>query len=314
MNMQTSLGDEAEFSCRSRCITCESTDLDVLSSGRFADEPLHGILSNEHFGEDPLPYLRNASWTFVQCKQCDQKFHRDVLNDDWLQVYYSRWITAEAIEAFYESRGHGGFADRFEIGRHAVERALLLEKLTRSLRGSDPVRVLDFGCGEGTFLAACASFGFEGAGIEFSEAREKNKQFSFFADLAQTQAAYPAEHFHAVTLFEVLEHLAAPLETLRALNPMVKTGGILILETPNCETVTDIQSRDDFSLISPLGHINAFTPQTQETIAKNAGFRRIKPGVVQCTADLPRVYKREARRMLQPFLKRYTQQVFVKEG
>lgn len=305
---------EARFENRRHCITCGSGDLRTLSTGRFSEGAIHRFLSEDPFGEDPRPALRNATWTFVQCAACGQKFHQDVLNEEWLNIYYNRWITSEAIEAFYEHRGSSGFQKDFSVGKHAVERVLLLERLTRSIRGADAVRVLDFGCGEGTFLAAGATFGFEGVGVEFSEAREARKRVEFHSDLESVAETHMRESFHAVTLFEVLEHLVDPLSILRQLKPFLKPGGILILETPNCATVTGIETRTDYALIGPLGHINAFTPATQERIAKEAGFRRIAPGIVQCTADMGRVYKREARRFLQPLMKRYTQQVFVRQG
>lgn len=242
-----------------------------------------------------------------------QKFHRDVLNDEWQDIHYNRWITSEAIEQFYEQQGSTRFARLFEVGKHAVERMLIIEKLTRGIRGDEPVRLLDFGCGEGAFLAICANSGFESIGVEISAAREEKQQIEYFSNLEQVAEKYELASFHSITLFEVLEHLNRPLEVLRDLSRFAMKGCILILETPDCEGVTDIRSRRDFDLIGPLGHINAFTAASQERIAKEAGFTRISPGVAQCTADFQRVYKREARRFLQPFLKRTTRQYFVKD-
>ena len=302
---------EAGFDVRNSCITCGSGVLKELSSGRYSEDPLRRFIDNDPHGENPSPHLRNATWSFVQCEICDQKFHRRILNDEWLNIYYNRWITHKAIEQHKESLGAIGFKANFRIGIHATERMLLLEKLTRGIRGDDPVRVLDFGCGEGKFLSICATCGFECVGVEFSSARKKSKRVDFFPSLVKVAEEHPPGHFHAVVLFEVLEHLSRPLDVLRELRGFVKKGSVLILETPNCETVSGIQTENDYRLIHPLGHINAFTPSTQERIAKEAGFVRISPCAVQCTADMRRVYKREARRFLQPFSRRYTQQVFL---
>ena len=285
----------------------------MLSHGRYRDEPVHGFIAGDAYGEDPTPSLRNASWTFVQCEDCGQKFHRDILNAEWEAIHYNRWITKEAIEQFYESKGKSGFSQDFKVATHAIERMLLIEKLTRGVRGGDPVRLLDFGCGEGTFLAICALSGFKAVGVEFSEAREEEKHIDFYATLDQVAERHDPASFHAITLFEVLEHLSHPLDVLKQLAGFAKPGAVLILETPDCETVTDIKTRRDFDLIGPLGHINAFTAASQERIAKEAGFSRISPGVVQCTADMGRVYKREARRYLQPFIKRTTRQYFIRD-
>ena len=302
---------DAEFDVREQCITCGSEEFSTLSEGRFADEPLHGFLANDPFGEDPLPYLMNADWRFVQCKNCGQKFHQKILNEEWINTYYSRWISSEAIAEHAKVTGKFGFMANFEKGRHAVERILQLERLTRSLRGNDPVRVLDFGCGEGKFLATAANFGFECVGVEFSAARNKTKLIDFLSNMDQVAENYAQGHFHAAALFQVLEHLTHPLDVLKSIRPFVKDGGVLILETPNCPDVTDIKSMQDYRLIHPLGHINAFAPETQARIAQEAGFKRVDPSVVQCTADPMRAYKREVRRVLRPLVKRDTQQYFV---
>ena len=91
----------------------------------------------------------------------------------------------------------------------------------------------------------------------------------------------------------------------------------MMLETPNCPDVVDIVTEQDYRLIHPLGHINAFTADTQTRNARNArnaGFRRVNAPVVQFTADTKAAYKREARRILRPLIKRNTQQVFIKEA
>lgn len=302
---------QAEFDVRNQCITCGSSELAKLSEGRFTDKPLFDFLSDDPFGEDPLPHLQEGTWCFVKCADCGQKFHKNVLNEEWNNIYYNRWISSEAIQEHARKIGNFGFRSDFDKGKHAVERILQLERLTRDLRGSDPVRVLDFGCGEGRFLATAASFGFECVGVEFSAARNKTKVIDFLGSMDMVKEEYGFGHFHAAALFEVLEHLPNPLDTLKDIRPFVKDGGILILETPNCPDVQGIENLNDYRLINPLGHINAFTPETQAKIAAKAGFKRIDTSTVQCTADPMRAYKREARRLLSPFLKRYTQQYFV---
>ena len=303
----------AQFRQRTECITCGAKDFTTLSSGNYKDDPLDTYLANDPFGVDPRPFLRDAKWEFVQCQACGQKFHRNILNDEWIGIYYSEWITSESLEIFRSRKGSSSFAQNHKKGIHATERALLIEKMSRGIRGSDPVRVLDFGCGEGIFLSVCAGLGFEGVGVEFSEARKAEQRIDFYADLDGVEAAVPKEHFHAVTLFEVLEHLADPLPTLKRLNPLLKKGGVLMLETPNCADVTDMTNVREYRLINPLGHVNGFSPESQEKIAKAAGFSRVNTSVVQCSAEMKRVYKREAKRFLKPFLKRFTQQVFIKD-
>lgn len=304
---------QAQFETREACITCDSEQLRILSSERFHDEPVRAYLDGDAYGENPLPSLRHAIWTFVQCETCGQKFHRDILNYEWQGIHYNQWITRDSIERYYAANERSKFAREFGVGKHAIERMLLIEKLTRRIRSKDPVRVLDFGCGKGEFLSICANSGFQSVGIEISAARAPADRVQYFSDLSETAGAYEPGSFHAITLFEVLQHLNHPLQVLRELSGFAKNGAVLVLETPDCEKVTDIKTRADFALIGPLGHINAFSAASQERIAKEAGFTRISPGVAQCTADAARVYKREVRRLVEPFRKRTTQQFFIKD-
>ena len=107
-----------------------------------------------------------------------------------------------------------------------------------------------------------------------------------------------AEPFHAITLFEVLEHLDEPATILKQLAERLMSGGILILETPDCKGVTGIKTRKDYELINPLDHINAFTHETLISIAERQGFRHIKKrGPAHVTAERIRVLKGEAKHL-----------------
>ena len=104
--------------------------------------------------------------------------------------------------------------------------------------------------------------------------------------------------FHALTLFEVLEHLDEPRPLLQRLATHLVLGGVLILETPNCEGVEDIQSREDYLKIHPLEHINAFTAATLEAFAESLGFTRITPAAAYVTTSLQRVARNCVKRVI----------------
>jgi 2-polyprenyl-3-methyl-5-hydroxy-6-metoxy-1,4-benzoquinol methylase len=121
-----------------------------------------------------------------------------------------------------------------------------------------------------------------------------------------------SKFFHVASMFEVLEHLADPLFTLRSISDLVIPGGVLILETPDCSGVEDIQSKKDYRAIHPLSHINAFTPASLRKIAESVGFIFINSGVAHVTCDLKRVIKTEGKRALGKFINPTTQQYFRK--
>ncbi len=118
--------------------------------------------------------------------------------------------------------------------------------------------------------------------------------------------------FDAIVMFEVLEHLPYPRETLSELVKNLKTGGVFIIETPNCVDVENISTKKDYRLIHPLGHINAFTPETLKRIAGNVGLVPFAAGTPQVSADYIRILKREIRRLIDKIGNSRTQMFFRK--
>jgi 2-polyprenyl-3-methyl-5-hydroxy-6-metoxy-1,4-benzoquinol methylase len=271
---------------RRNCISCQSAKLTELSQGRYLDDPLRGFLAGDPWGVDPLQFLQTAQWSLTKCADCSQVFHRFILNAEWNERRFSEWMNSEAIQEF-EARLHAKNPMwRFEKEVQHISHILRIEKLTRKLRGNRPVKLLDFGCGWGDFLNSCQRFGFDVLGVDRSTARRQGATVKIEPSLSNVIGP-----FHAIVLFETLEHLDNPLEILAALNPLLTPGGILVLETPDCSGVTDIRTNRDYLLVHPLEHINAFTHETLKSIARRCGFKHMSRPAAFITADLFRVAK-----------------------
>ena len=285
---------QAEFIERAECINCGSTSLAELARGNFSDQPLRGFIADDPWGENPTPFLKSAFWVLSKCNECTQVFHKRVLNEEWNERRFTKWMSADAIRAF-EARLGPMTERRFLSATNHVNHILRIERLTRQTRRQDEaVRLLDFGCGFGEFLEACHHFGFDACGVDRSVGRRDGASVKVFPHLENL----PQKQFHAITMFEVLEHLDHPSQMLEQLSTYLIDGGLLILETPDCSGVTDIKSLYDFRKIDPLEHINAFVHDTLKSIAERQGFRQIGRGPSYVTAETRRVIKRFAKHAL----------------
>src|SRR5262249_13116928 len=132
---------------------CNSARLFEMSRGRFTDLPLADFLEADPWGESPIPYLQEAEWVLVRCSDCQQMFHKRILNAKWNERRFTTWMSADAIKEFEDRRGEASASKKFDRARGYVERILRIEKFTRSIRGKQPIRLLDFGCGFGDFLS-----------------------------------------------------------------------------------------------------------------------------------------------------------------
>jgi len=303
--------ENAQFVERARCISCGSDSLMELSSGLFDDKPLHDFIARDPWGESPLPYLKGKRWSYVQCRECNQAFHKHILAPDWSERCCSQWVTQQAIAAFEKS--YNTPRNLFNKAEQHTKHVLQLEYLTRDLRGETPVRLLDFGCGYGDFLAVCGAYGFEAYGIDRSCARRENKRYArIFKELEELKNSEIGA-FHVITLFEVLEHLDNPMFVLEVLCEHLQRGGILVLETPDCSGVNGIASYDDYRKVHPLDHINGFTPATLCGFAERLGFEPVKKPVSHVTCEPKRVIKTEIRRAVSGVMRASTQQYFRKQ-
>ncbi|HJS17551.1 MAG TPA: class I SAM-dependent methyltransferase [Anaerolineales bacterium] len=98
--------------------------------------------------------------------------------------------------------------------------------------------VLDIGCGGGLFLSLLKQEGAQVTGIELSDSRAhyaKTKHqleiYKYPIESDFWQKGYAA-HFDAVTLWDVIEHVNYPRQTLQCAANVLKPGGLLLIDTP----------------------------------------------------------------------------------
>jgi 2-polyprenyl-3-methyl-5-hydroxy-6-metoxy-1,4-benzoquinol methylase len=139
-------------------------------------------------------------------------------------------------------------------------------------------RLLDLGCGGGSWLQAARRAGWEAEGLEVSEAAAEHVRalgFEVFCgDLFQ--ANYPANRFDVVVAIELIEHLAEPLEILRETARILRPGGLLWATTPNADGLSARALGADWSTVSPPEHIQLFTLEGILRLTKRAGFSRVR--------------------------------------
>jgi 2-polyprenyl-3-methyl-5-hydroxy-6-metoxy-1,4-benzoquinol methylase len=99
-------------------------------------------------------------------------------------------------------------------------------------------KVLDIGCGGGLFLSLLKRQGAEVTGIELSDSRAQYAKSKHQLEILKYpiesdfwQKGY-ANHFDAVTLWDVIEHVNYPFQTLYSAVQVLKPGGLLLIDTP----------------------------------------------------------------------------------
>ncbi|RZW05781.1 MAG: class I SAM-dependent methyltransferase [Rhodobacteraceae bacterium] len=289
------------FELRDECILCRGSAFDPVWRGRFDDPDVSRFLRQFHYSSD-LGCLTRQDFNLVQCANCGMRFHQRILAPDWIDRLYSEWIDSRQIEAFEKN-----VADT-DVTRAAYEQVrqdikhLLRLRDTVAARTQGPIRLLDFGCGDGRFLRLAEMLQFESVGVDFSASRKERAQGTgvrIFPDLGSVSRASPGA-FHAITLFETLEHLVHPRETLGALTRLLEPGGVMIVTVPDCRTPIPPTTLTEFHNVHPLEHLNCFTPATLTRFVESVGLVPMSRKPAHVTTRLKDVLRTEASRFWQP--------------
>ena len=101
-------------------------------------------------------------------------------------------------------------------------------------------RLLDIGCGAGTFVKLAGKSGLDACGLEESEEAARIAQRNQVGKIFQCSVHELAEHgeqFDILTLFHCLEHVLDPFRFLRGLQKLLRKPGRIIVQVPNSESL-----------------------------------------------------------------------------
>jgi hypothetical protein len=87
---------------------------------------------------------------------------------------------------------------------------------------------------------------------------------------------FPADSFEVITLWDVLEHVSSPRQTLDRVRNWLTPDGCLFLSVPNADSVmARLMGRRWVLLLRE--HLWYFSPVTLATLLRQAGFDPVRP-------------------------------------
>ena len=138
-------------------------------------------------------------------------------------------------------------------------------------------RVLDVGCGAGTFLEAAGRAGWKAIGVEVSRTASEHirqRGFEVFCGELQ-QANYPHDHFDVVIASEVLEHVPDPRTMIEEIARVLRPGGLLWATTPHGRGISARLLGSKWSIVCPPEHLQLFSVASMKKLLGSAGFRKV---------------------------------------
>lgn len=240
------------------------------ATGRVAEQyvetvacPLCGSSSySPRVLRDGFQYVTCTSCAFVYLSpQLTQQAINNVYNDEDVRKFYFEQLLLPHVEQ--DQRGE--FTER--------------SRVLKSIISTPHPRLLDIGCGAGNFLMIAEEQGFSGEGLELNqlyiEYIAAHRAVRVNARLLE-EMNYPAGTFDVITLWDVLEHLPKPVETLTEVGRVLRQGGILGLTTINHACINETILKDRWRYYMPPDHLCSFTPPLLEMLLKKCGFSVVR--------------------------------------
>jgi 2-polyprenyl-3-methyl-5-hydroxy-6-metoxy-1,4-benzoquinol methylase len=145
-------------------------------------------------------------------------------------------------------------------------------------------RLLDVGCGEGSFLAYAQKEGWDVTGTDIRLSREAQELSCRLREGRLEQIDLDPKSFDVIRFNHVLEHTQNPLAELQRSRQLVAENGLIFISVPNLAGISarikSFQSR--FHLKShrwrhyaAIHHLWYFTPASLKALVEKAGLRTL---------------------------------------
>lgn len=210
---------------------------------------------------------KENDWKIVQCKNCGFVYVNPRPDENYLKQHYQSYLPAGQNKIDnWKHMMSGIFSKSLDI----------ISALSCVKSG----RLLDIGCGYGSFLQIAMGREWKVSGIDLSEkavlyARSKGLDVSN-KDLFEM--AYQDEEFDVVTMFYVLEHLLNPVKYLQEVYRILKPHGLLLIRIPHTTPIIKILRIANIPnrLYDAPSHLSDFSPNTIKRTLKKVGFTNIR--------------------------------------
>lgn len=270
--------------------------------GGSARSTLHEGLQDHAFRAAP------GRWTLCQCDACGCAYLDPRPNAATLGLAYERYYThgsasvaagsafvrlrRRIADAYLNGRYGTSYPDAFPGGQYVARlfpsKCRYLDVSYARHLGSasgDNTRLLDVGCGNGTFLQFATHLGWKAEGIDsdaaaVAAARAAGCRVTHgnLEDLPFGNASY--QH---LTLSHVVEHVQDPRRLLGQCLELLVPGGRLWLQTPNLRSLGHEVFGPSWRGLEPPRHLVLFDQRTLTAALAGAGFAGIEfrahPGV-----------------------------------
>lgn len=215
--------------------------------------------------DDTSLMYRMGQFEIVKCKKCGLVYTEPqrVGADHYEEEYF--------VNKRSHERGYDNYiADKENIIKTSRRR---LEDIREYKQTG---RLLDLGCATGFFMEVAKNDGWDCFGVDvskFASNHGKNKLGLNIFHGTLENAKFENNYFDVVTMWDYIEHSSNPLDELQEVNRTLKWAGIIVLTTPDINSLTARVFKNRWVSFKPEEHRCYFSERTIAQILEMAGFK-----------------------------------------
>jgi 2-polyprenyl-3-methyl-5-hydroxy-6-metoxy-1,4-benzoquinol methylase len=208
------------------------------------------------------PWYEFPPFAAVRCRKCGLRYLSKRLREPAMLKRYED-------AAYYHGEGYENY-DEQERSLTSTYRRFVRTLRVRGLTGG---RLLEIGCGFGTFLAASAGAFDYRAGTEISaEGRSRAARVADVVYQGGVDVIPDGEKFDLIVAMQVVEHVYEPIRWLTAIRERLRASGSLILATPDAGGLLRKVTGRRWPSFKIPEHVVYFDERTLSALFSKAGF------------------------------------------
>lgn len=211
--------------------------------------------------------VSGETFSVMECKACTLRFTQDVPDGSSIGPYYR---SENYVSHTNTSKGLINSLYHWVRKRTLTRKRKLIQKAT----GVSTGKLLDIGAGTGAFLNEMKQHGWDTTGLEPDEPARKLAKELYTIEIRESSQLFqlPANSFHAITLWHVLEHVHDLHNYISQIKSLLQDKGKLIIAVPNYTAADASIYKENWAAYDVPRHLYHFSPRSMQVLMEKHGL------------------------------------------